>query len=222
MDVNNDFADHYIRVVNSSGIINTFAGNGLIGYLSLDENQPATSVALPRPQAVTEDTEGNICIADTYNKRIRLVTTSGIIATIAGNRLVAFADNVAATSSGLYFPTSMQVMPNRDFFIAVRSNNRICKVSHGIITTVVGGGGSFADNVFANLNNPTGVWISSVDSSIYIADTSNYRIRAVDGVTKIITTIAGNGTQGNGSDNIAATSSMLSFTCNIKSTIIYC
>ena len=111
-----DNNNHRIRVVSSNGIINTFAGNGNSGYLSSDENKPATSVSLYGPFAVTGDTAGNIYIADSNNNRIRFITTSGIITTIAGNGLTTVSDNIAATSSGLYLPASIQVMTNGDYY----------------------------------------------------------------------------------------------------------
>ena len=47
------------------------------------------------------------------------------------------------------------------------------------------------------------------NGNIYIADSSNYRIRRVNSTTGIITTVAGNGTVGYSGDGVLATSAQL-------------
>ncbi len=104
-----------------------------------------------------------------------------------------------------------------NIYIGDSSNNRIRKItiSTGVISTVAGTGtGSYSgDNgaaTSAALNGPCGV---SVDSSgnIYIADYHNDCVRKVTVSTGIITTVAGTGTAGYNSDNIAATSATLNY-----------
>ena len=51
---------------------------------------------------------GNVYIADTYNNRIRKVS-SGIITTIAGTGSTTYSDNIDATSAGLYNPFGVAV-----------------------------------------------------------------------------------------------------------------
>jgi sugar lactone lactonase YvrE len=76
-----------------------------------------------------------------------------------------------------------------------------------IITTVAGYGGTFTgDNVPATsteLNSPLGVTLDA-QGNLYIADSGNYRVRRVDATTQIITTVAGDGTQGYSGDGKAA------------------
>jgi uncharacterized protein (TIGR03437 family) len=87
-------------------------------------------------------------------------------------------------------------------------NNRIRKVSNGVITTVAGNGspGFGGDNgpaTSAQLYYPGGIVLDSA-GSLYIADTHNFRIRKV--ANGAITTVAGNGKPGSGGDNGSATS----------------
>jgi hypothetical protein len=77
-----DFGNHKIRKVTPSGQISTIAGTGFPGFSG--DGKPATAAQLYNPSAVALDSAGNVYIYDTYNYRIRKVSTSGIITTIAG------------------------------------------------------------------------------------------------------------------------------------------
>ena len=61
--------------------INTAAGSGMLG----PEEVPATSVFINYSAATAIDSAGNLYIADQSNHRIRKVTPSGTISTVAGN-----------------------------------------------------------------------------------------------------------------------------------------
>ncbi len=101
-----DLYNHCVRkVVVSTGIITTIAGNGGSGSYSGD-NGLATSATLNQPSDVAVDTTGNIYIADTHNHRIRKVTVStGIITTVAGTGTGSYSgDNIQATSAALSYP----------------------------------------------------------------------------------------------------------------------
>ena len=71
------------KVTVSTGKISTVAGNGSFGYGG--DGGQATATSLDVPASVAVDSSGNIYIADEYNNRIRKVTTSGVISTVAGN-----------------------------------------------------------------------------------------------------------------------------------------
>jgi hypothetical protein len=204
-----------IRKVNAStGIITTVAGNGTLGFSG--DNGPATSASIADPHGVSIDAIGNIYIADTYNQRIRKVNAStGLITTVAGNG-TAVGDNGPATLSSLYFPNGVSIDAAGNIYIADTNNNRIRKVdvSTGVITTVAGNGtqGFSGDNgaaTSASLYYPTGVSVDEA-GNIYIADSSNNRIRKVNASTGIIMTVAGNGNHIFSGDNSPATSASLS------------
>jgi sugar lactone lactonase YvrE len=199
----------------SVGLINTVAGDGLGGYSG--DGGLATSAELYVPVGVTVDTAGNIYIADENNNRIRKVTAStGLISTVAGDGIEGYSgDGGAATSAKLYYPTGVTLDTGGNIYIADYFNYRIRKVtaSTGLISTVAGDGiegysGDGGAATSAKLGYPTGVAVD-VAGNIYIADYDNYRIRKVTASTGIISTVAGDGTEGYSGDGGAATSAEL-------------
>lgn len=188
-----DTWNNRIRKVTKAGIISTVAGNGQPGYSS--DGVAATASKLGEPAAVAVDSAGNFYIADTWNNRIREVTTAGIISTVAGNGVFGGSgDGGAATSAELFEPTGVAVDTRGNIYIADTWNNRIREVTAGTISTVAGGGtsgigdGGLATN--AQLNFPYGVAVDA-NGNIYIADEYNFMVRQVIRNTGIINRFAG-------------------------------
>ncbi len=212
-----DTENSRIRKVSvTTGIITTVAGNEILGYSG--DYGTAITASLNKPFGVAIDVAGNIYIADSGNKRIRKVTaSSGIITTVAGNGTYGFSgDNGTATAAKLTDPFGVALDAAGNIYLADRSNNRIRKVTvaTSIITTLAGNGtsGFSGDNVVATsaiLSQNIGVALDNT-GNIYIADTNNSRIRKVSATSGIITTVAGNGTNGFSGDNGTATAAKLS------------
>jgi trimeric autotransporter adhesin len=188
-----------IRKVASSGVITTVAGNKTRGY-SGDGDQ-AASAQLSNPFGIAVDSAGNLYIADTYNDRVRKITSDGVITTIAGNGTSGFGgDGGKAASAQLSMPSGIAVDSAGNLYIADWGNNRIRKVTaEGVITTVAGNGkdgysGDGGQAITARLSGPFGVAVDSA-GNLYIADPGNHRIRKVTS-GGVITTIAGNGKEG--------------------------
>jgi len=78
-----DIVDNRIRKVDTSGVITTFAGTGSPGYNG--DRLKATAAQLKGPSSLAFDNNGNLYIADIGNGRIRVVSPSGIINTVAGS-----------------------------------------------------------------------------------------------------------------------------------------
>ena len=115
-----------------------------------------------------------------------------------------------ATQAGLYYPLGVAVDNAGNIYIADTWNDRIRKVdTSGIITTIAGNGqwSGLAEMegpaTQASLYYPNGVAVDSA-GNIYIADSSNNRIRKVD-INGVITTVAGNGQSGYSGDGGPAT-----------------
>ncbi len=207
-----------ILIAGSAGAqtINTVAGNGTAGFIG--DGPSATSLALNQPRGVAFDGAGNLYIADEMNHRIRKVTPTGAMTTIAGNGTAGYSgDGGFAVSAQLNQPEDVLVDSAGNLFIADSSNQRIRKVTPaGIISTVAGtgsfSGGFNGDNIAAvnaQLNRPTRLAMDA-SGNLYIADSSNQRVRRIstDGV---ITTVAGYGLKGYTGDGGAATTAALNF-----------
>jgi hypothetical protein len=195
-----------------SQYIYNFAGNGIAGYSG--NGGPATNAELYGPWGVAVSSNGQVYIADTVNNRIRVVFTNGTINTFAGNYIAGYSgDGGPATSAELSGPTAVAVSSTGQVYIADTGNNVIRVVNtNGIINTfagnyIAGYSGDGGPATSAELFNPFGVAVSST-GQVYIADTSNSRIRVVF-TNGTITTFAGNGTGGYSGDGGPATSAEL-------------
>jgi DNA-binding beta-propeller fold protein YncE len=118
--------------------------------------------------------------------------------------------------ASIWNPRSIAIDALRSYYITDGEGCTVRKVarSTGIITSVAGTGscgfgGDGAQATLANLDHPWGIALDSSGDKIYIADTSNQRVRLVMTRTGIITTFAGTGTSGYSGDNGAATSADL-------------
>jgi uncharacterized protein (TIGR03437 family) len=205
-------ANNRVRKISPGGIVTGAAGNGVQGYSG--DGGPAVSAELNNPYGVAVDTAGNLYIADRGNNRVRMISSAGLITTIAGNGTLGYSgDDAAATSARLFGTSSVAVDPSGAVYIADSFNSRIRRVSKtGIITTVAGNGvtgysGDGGPATSASLSEPFGVILDG-SGNLYIADTYNNRIRKVSS-TGIISTIAGTGIAGFSGDGGPAVSAMI-------------
>ncbi len=205
------------KFIAGTGIIVTVAGS----VATVTDNMSATVATLSQPAEMAVDSARNLYIADTFNDRIRRVDAiTNAITTVAGggNPADGVGDNGPATSAALNGPYGITVDNNANLFVVDTFHHRIRKVAAatGTITTVAGNGkeGFSGDNgaaTSASLDSPTRIALDTA-GNLYIADTSNSRIRKVTATNGTITTVAGgsNPTSGIG-DNGPATAAALSY-----------
>ncbi|MCW3122888.1 MAG: hypothetical protein JWQ38_2380 [Flavipsychrobacter sp.] len=178
------------RIDGFSGIITTYAGGGII----LGDGGLATNAQLNKPSNVYGDKAGNIYIGE--RGRIRMINTAGIITTIAGTGITGLSgDGGPATTAQIFNPHGMLLDNNGNFYFADRSNNRIRKIDpSGIITTYAGTTDGFSGDggpaTAAQLSGPIS-FVIDYTGSMVIGDNQNNCLRRVNGITGIITTIAG-------------------------------
>jgi trimeric autotransporter adhesin len=208
-----DTGNNVVREVTPDGKINTFAGNGTVGYTG--DQGPANQAQLHAPAGVAVDNSGNLYIADTGNNTIRWVTPDGNIQTLAGDGYASFyGDTGSPSSATLNHPEDVTLGLNGNIYIADTGNGNIRLVVGGVITSVAGtetwgyaGDGGAATS--AALYAPRAVTADS-SGNYYIADYGNHRIRKVDTKGNIIT-VVGNGNQGFSGDGGPAGNAELNF-----------
>jgi len=202
----------FLPFISSGQIINTIAGNGVASYFG--DGGAATSAELNHACHIYKNASGNIYIPDYMNNRIRKIDPSGIITTIAGTGIAGFSgDGGAATLAQFNNPTDIFLDVSGNIYIADYENHRVRKINTtGVITTIAGNGvpgysGDGGPATLAELNKPQGVCVDAT-GNVFIADANNGCIRKVT-IAGIISTIAGNGTDGFGGDGGPATAAML-------------
>src|ERR1019366_5909839 len=130
-----DYGNNRIRRVDASGNITTFAGTNSSGYLG--DGGAATNTRLNLPTGVAVDPSGYVMIADCNNNRIRQVSPSGIISTVAGNGSTAYSgDGDAPTNASLYQPFGLTVEAAGSLLIADQNHSRIRRVTLGRVPTL--------------------------------------------------------------------------------------
>jgi sugar lactone lactonase YvrE len=131
-----------VRKVSTNGIITTVAGGAGVGHGG--DGGPATAAQLNEPSGLALDTSGNLYIADAANYRVRRVSPTGTITTVAGNGSSGYnGDNIPATAAELGWPAGVAMDASGNLYIADMSNYRVRVVSGGIITTLAGAGSGF-------------------------------------------------------------------------------
>jgi sugar lactone lactonase YvrE len=196
-----DRHNHRIRKISAgSAIVTTVAGNGQPSYSG--DGGPATAAGLKEPEGVALDPAGGLVIADGGNYRIRRVDpNTGIISTIAGGGHPPddLGDGGPATEAALSVIGGVAVDTRGNLYIADTGNHRIRKVDSGTrtIATMAGNGtagfsGDGGPATRASVHYPDRIAVDAA-GNLFLADTGNRRIRRVDAVTGIVTTVAGTG-----------------------------
>jgi uncharacterized protein (TIGR03437 family) len=203
--------DSRIRKVDTKLNINTIVGTGTGGFAG--DGSDATKAQLNSPTGIAVDASGNLYIADFLNLRVRKVSSSGSISTVAGNGVLSFSgDGGPALSAQMNGPLGVAADTAGNLYVADTGNNVVRKVAKNVITTIAGNGtaGSNGDGSAgpsAQLSSPMGLAVDA-SGNLYIADSQNAKVRRVSS-TGVISTAAGNGTPGFGGDGAAATGAQL-------------
>ncbi len=206
-----DFNNHRIRKVTPQGVVTTLAGSGIGGYL----DGPADSARFHFPRGIALDDSGNVYVADSWNHRIRKISTTGQVTTLCGGGSAMGVGSVGSwvdgqdTSARFYTPAGLfHFKEDACLYLADAYNHRIRKITlSGQVSTVAGNGPSGPSNggyldgnlTVGLLNTPTEVCLEKLPADqpkMYISDTYNHSIREVNWMFNTIQTVAGNGTPG--------------------------
>lgn len=214
-----DQVNFRIRKVTPSGVISTIGGNGVYGYSG--DGGPATSAMITGPYDIHVDRLGNVYFADNANQRVRKISTSGIITTVAGTGTAGYnGDGILASTARLNSPGGVVVDSIGNIYIGDATNNRIRKINtSGIISTFAGTGvsGSLGDGGLATAAQFYAPGKMGFDKfgNLYVADNGNRKVRKIT-VAGIITTVAGTGMGGSTGDGGPATSATFTYPFGIS------
>jgi len=214
-----DNSNKKIRKIDSvTKIITSISGNGYIGTV---DGIPAIQSNLNSPFGVYTDASGNFYIVD-YNKIRKVNKATGIITTIAGTGINGYnGDNIPATSAQISIWQGGICFDHQgNLYFADMGNGRIRKINAvtGIITTIAGGGTSTADGVPATtavVGSPRGVAVDAHDNIYEVGSSSGRKLRKIDAVTGLITTLAGTAAAGYNGDGILAINAQLNTPENV-------
>jgi streptogramin lyase len=186
--------------------LRTIAGTGVKGFSG--DGGPANAAQINNPFGVVRGPDGNLWFCEYGGQRIRTISASGTIRTVAGNGQTGYSgDGGPATAASLNQPHEIRFDRAGDLYIVDMQNHAVRKVvlSTGLITTIVGTGkpgysGDGGPATAAQLNQPHSIQFDSA-GDLYICDIRNNVIRKVTTQTGIITTFAGTGKPGDTPDH---------------------
>lgn len=119
-----DFMDHKIRKITADGNVTTLAGSGTSGFA--DGTGAASSFSYP--SGVATDYIGNVYVADKQNNRIRKISKTGVVTTLAGSETAGTVDGDISEAS-FNAPTAVSVDMLGNVYVADQQNHKIRKIS---------------------------------------------------------------------------------------------
>lgn len=184
-----DAGNHKIRKITPGGVVTTFAGSTQ-GYADGQD----TSAQFNTPFDVFADANNNIYVADEQNNKIRKITPSGLVSTLAGSSS-GYQDGNSTTAK-FKLPMGICIDTAGNILVADGGNHKIRKITPGgVVSTLAGSTQGFANGsgIQAQFNYPTDLCADAL-GNIFIADRYNHCIRIMT-YAGVVTTFTG-GTSG--------------------------
>jgi sugar lactone lactonase YvrE len=198
------------KVVRATGIIDTIAGGG-----GLNDGMSADQAVLHVPSDVAVDSAGNRYIIDEVHRIRRIDALTGVITTVAGNGASGFTgDGGQARQARVATPRSVVIDGGGMLYFSDSGNHRVRRIdtTTGIISTIAGTGvaGFNGDGPVSavTLSSPIGLCLDGANG-LHVVDSGNRRLRRIDLVTGMVTTVAGNGLNQTTGDGGSATAASL-------------
>ncbi|MGI4751407.1 MAG: gliding motility-associated C-terminal domain-containing protein [Janthinobacterium lividum] len=142
-----DQGNKRIRKIDQNGIVTTLAGNGNAGIMDGAGN----IATFYNPSGLAIDAEGNIYVSDQLSMKIRQVTPTGFVSTVAGNTTIGSVDGIGIKASFSY-PFGLVTDADNNIYVADAGNNKIREISStAVVTTFAGSGAKGSQN--GNIKN---------------------------------------------------------------------
>ncbi len=165
-----DTGNHTIRKITPAGTVSTLAG--LAGAGGNDDGT-GSAARFYGPEDVDVDAEGNIYVADTGNRRIRKITPTGVVTTLAGNAPIASPDGTGSAAR-FFTPGGVAADAAENIYIADTFSHTVRKITPaGVVTTLAGQTGvpGYLDGTgrIARFFRPSGIAVDAT-GTLYLAD----------------------------------------------------
>ena len=189
-----DTGNRKIRRITPAGEVSTFAGNGNFAIV----DGPGSSASFIEPHSLAADLLGNVYVTDAGGDNIRKISPAGVVSTLAGSGIPGSADGIGSAAT-FNTPLGVAIDQLGNLYVAEASNHKIRKISPtGVVSTLAGSGivGSTDGlGVAASFSYPVGITTDSSGNLFVTCEGTSNIIRKINS-QGMVTTIAGNGTQG--------------------------
>jgi gliding motility-associated-like protein len=197
-----DRYNHLIRKLDTNGIVTTIAGSGLKG----SADGQGVLASFNEPWGITVADDGTIYVADTRNNKVRKISPTGLVSTLAGTGTYGVKDNVNPLQATFGNPLGIAVDKLGNLYIADHLTSIIRKIAvTGQVTTIAGdvNNAGLVDGNGKNawFNKPYGLEIDK-NGNLFVADEHNHAIRKIYPNGDVVT-LGGNGVIGSKDGNKA-------------------
>ena len=186
-----DGINNKIRKITPAGEVSTLAGSGAYGFADGD----GANAKFYFPKGIAVDASGNLYVADDINHRIRKITPTGTVTTIAGS--TSGSDDGDGINAKFNSPRGVTLDAAGNIYVADAANHRIRKITPtGTVSTIAGSTVGVTEGIgtAAKFNTPSGIAVDA-SGNIYVADDENERIRKIT-TNGTVSTLAGGFLQG--------------------------
>jgi RHS repeat-associated protein len=174
-----DYGNHRIRKITPGGTVTLFAGSGVAGF----NNGTGASAYFNGPMGLAFDASGNLYVADRLNYRVRKISTTAVVTTIAGNG-TSGSSNASGTSSSFNRPTGVAVDISGNIYVTDENNCQIRMITQsGVVSAFAGAvaGSSGTINGTGSVVRFYSPYAITIDyqGNLYVAQLLNHTVRKV-------------------------------------------
>ncbi|MEY3015606.1 MAG: hypothetical protein RIT45_4341 [Pseudomonadota bacterium] len=171
-----DSTAHRVREVKADGTVSTLVGAGA-GFA----DGPLAAAKLKLPEGIARAANGALYVGDSGNGRVRRIA-AGIVETVAGSGAVGSADGAPTSASFGNSLAGIGIDAAGNVVVVDSANHRLRRIAgNGVVSTLLGGTGGYADGLAAQAKLSTPVAITLGDKGRWIvSDRGNRRIRWMD------------------------------------------
>ena len=181
-----------VREITPAGVVTTLAGQA---GLSGSADGTGAAARFNGPSGLAVDAAGNRYVADTLNHTLRMITSGGVVSTLAGQAGLSGSADGTGAAARFFGPQGLAADASGNLFVADTNNQTIRQVvlATGAVSTLAGSaaaaGSADGPNTSARFFYPSAVTVDGY-GNLFVADTDNDTIREV-ALAGIVSTLAG-------------------------------